>query len=235
MTKKFQDSPLLARVLPFVLFLILTSAQGQLGESSRYWIYLLKTLLGAVLVWATWPVVAEMRWAMSSEAVVTGVAVFAIWVGLDGLYPPLDELLRHIGLGSLAGKPHTGAPNWNPHAQFGTNTPLAWLFIATRIVGSSLVVPPLEEVFYRSFLYRYIRRPEFQTVKLGDFFWVPFLATACIFGLTHFEWLAGTLCGFAYQGLVCKKKRLGDAMTAHAITNFLLGIWVVWRGAWHFW
>jgi hypothetical protein len=24
-------------------------------------------------------------------------------------------------------------------------------------------------------------------------------------------------------------------MTAHAITNFLLGVWVVWRGEWKFW
>jgi len=31
------------------------------------------------------------------------------------------------------------------------------------------------------------------------------------------------------------ENRLGDAMTAHAITNFLLGVWVVWRHAWNFW
>src|SRR6266568_4939081 len=55
------------------------------------------------------------------------------------------------------------------------------------------------------------------------------------FGIEHREWLAGILCGFAYQGLVCWKNRLGDAITAHAITNALLGGWVVWRGAWHFW
>jgi hypothetical protein len=34
---------------------------------------------------------------------------------------------------------------------------------------------------------------------------------------------------------VLRKNQLGDAMTAHAITNFLLGIWVVTRGAWQFW
>jgi hypothetical protein len=32
-----------------------------------------------------------------------------------------------------------------------------------------------------------------------------------------------------------RKNRVGDAMTAHAITNFLLGAWVVGRGAWNFW
>jgi hypothetical protein len=104
-----------------------------------------------------------------------------------------------------------------------------------RIAGSTLVVPPLEEVFYRSFLYRYIARPNFLSVPLNHFLPLPFLVTAAVFGFSHNEWLAGILCGAAYQWLVIRKNRLGDAMTAHAITNFLLGLWVVWRGAWHFW
>jgi CAAX prenyl protease-like protein len=90
-------------------------------------------------------------------------------------------------------------------------------------------------VFYRSFVYRYIAKPDFQTVPIGQFFWTPFIVTSVMFGFGHHEWLAGILCGFAYQGLVCWKKRLGDAIAAHAITNFLLGIWVVHRNAWHFW
>ncbi|MBO4545513.1 MAG: CPBP family intramembrane metalloprotease, partial [Verrucomicrobia bacterium] len=65
--------------------------------------------------------------------------------------------------------------------------------------------------------------------------WMPFVVVSVIFGLVHQEWLAGILCGLVYQGLVCYKGRLGDAITAHGITNLLLGIWVVWRGAWNFW
>jgi len=99
------------------------------------------------------------------------------------------------------------------------------------MAGSTLIVPPLEEVFYRSFLYRYIAKPDFLSVPLNQFLPLPFLATAAVFGFSHNEWLAGILCGAAYQGLVIRKNRLGDAMTAHAITNFLLGLWVVWRGA----
>jgi CAAX prenyl protease-like protein len=64
---------------------------------------------------------------------------------------------------------------------------------------------------------------------------MPLLVTSGVFGLSHFEWLAGGVCGLAFQALVIWKKRLGDAMTAHAITNLLLGLWVVWKGAWHFW
>ncbi|MBI3852209.1 MAG: CAAX prenyl protease-related protein [Verrucomicrobia bacterium] len=239
---KLATSPALARVLPFVVFLGLTFCQGPFGEASRYWFYLAKTVVGAWLIWSVWPLVEEMRWKISWEAGVVGVAVFALWVGLDGLYPSVAEIiqsyvcpiLKSIGLDFLCPKP-TALHPWNPHVQFGQNTAFAWLFIVVRIVGSSLVVPPLEEVFYRSFLYRWIARPDFKSVPLGLFHWKPFLITALIFGFSHHEWLAGILCAFAYQGLVCWKNRLGDAMTAHAITNCLLGIWVVWKGAWNFW
>ena len=112
---------------------------------------------------------------------------------------------------------------------------MAWFFCAVHILGMTLVVPPIEEIFYRSFLYRYIAAKDFLSVSLGRFLPVPFLVTALVFGLSHNEWLAGILCGAAYQWLVIRKNRLGDAMTAHGITNFLLGVWIVWRGDWHFW
>ncbi len=217
---KFERSPDYARVAPFVIFVLLTVLQGMLGEAGRYWIYLLKTLVGAWLIWQMRPFVEEMRWKVSWEAVVVGMAVFGIWVGLDGLYPRLSEL----GAG------------WNPGKQFGEGTFLAWTCVVGRIAGSSLVVPPLEEVFYRSFLYRVMVKHDFQTMPLGQFHGLSFVVTSAIFGLMHPDrWLAGILCGLAYQWLVIRKQRLGDAMTAHAITNFLLGLWIVWKGAWTFW
>ncbi|HEV2435319.1 MAG TPA: CAAX prenyl protease-related protein [Verrucomicrobiae bacterium] len=217
--KTLGTSPLMARVAPFVAFLVLTFCQGQFGAASAYWFYLAKTLVAVWLIWEMHPLVSEMRWAFSWEAVVVGIAVFVLWVGLDPFYP----------------KFLTSGVVWNPHKQFGDNAALAWLMIGTRILGSTLVVPPLEEVFYRSFLYRYFARPDFLSVPLNRFLPLPFFATAAVFGFSHFQWLAGILCGMAYQWLVLRKNRLGDAMTAHAITNFLLGVWVVWKPAWQFW
>jgi CAAX prenyl protease-like protein len=228
----FAASPLPARVVPFVIFLVLTVCQGQFGESSRYWFYLAKTLVGVWLIWGMRPFVSEMRWAVSWEAVIVGVGVFAIWIGISGEWTTQNSLWTRLG---LAHPPATPPKSWNPQAQFGAGSTLAWMMILTRIIGSTLVVPPLEEVFYRSFLYRYVTRPDFLSVPLNRFGWTPFLATAAVFGFSHNEWLAGILCGAAFQWLVIRKNRLGDAMTAHAITNFLLGVWVVWRGAWQFW
>ena len=217
--EKIFAKPAASRVAPFLVFLALTFCQGKFGAASAYWFYFAKTLVGAWLVWEMRPVISEMRWAFSWEAVVVGVGIFAIWVGLDPFYP-------HLVKSGVA---------WNPPGQFGEKSVLAWLMITTRILGSTFIVPPLEEVFYRSFLYRYIARPDFLSVPLNRFLPWPFLATIAVFGLAHNEWLAGILCGAAYQWLVLRKNRLGDAMTAHAITNFLLGVWIVWKGAWHFW
>ena len=215
----FSGSPAVVRVAPFLVFLALTFCQGKFGAASAYWFYLGKTLAGAWLLWEMRPLVAEMRWAFSWEAVVVGVGIFAVWVGLDPFYPHLMK----------------GGSTGNPAEQFGDGSALAWFFIAVHILGMTVVVPPLEEVFYRSFVYRYIANPNFLSVPLNEFLPLPFLVTAAIFGFSHNEWLAGILCGAAYQGLVLRKNRLGDAMTAHAITNFLLGAWIVWKHAWNFW
>src|ERR1700742_98890 len=109
--KKLQTSPALARVIPFVIFLLVTAFQGQLGEASRYWLYLAKTLVGIYLVWMMRPLVPEMRWAFSWEAVVTGIAVCVMWVGIDSFYPKIGK----------------GGGDWNPHAQFGQDSTLAWV------------------------------------------------------------------------------------------------------------
>jgi uncharacterized protein len=237
----WRSSPTLVRLIPFVLFVVLTAAQGQFGEASRYWIYVLKTLAGAGFIWAIRPWIAEMRWNFSWEAIVVGLGVFGLWVGLDGLYPSMDALLkavlcpvaRHLGLEGWCLDPAAPLTPWNPHTQFAPAPACA--IVLVRLFGSTLVVPPLEEVFYRSFLYRYIRQPAFDTLPLNYFAWTPFLITAAVFGLAHYEWLPGIFCGMLYQALVIRKNRLGDAITAHAITNFLLGVWVIWNGAWHFW
>src|SRR5262249_17831687 len=134
-------TPLAARVVPFVLFVVLTFTQEWFGPAGRYWIYLVKSILGAAMLAAVWPAVAEMRWPWSWEAFAVGVSMFVLWAGLDdflvllgwkGSYPKLN-----FGTGAA----------WNPHAQFGQASELAWFFIVVRIAGATLVVPPLEETF----------------------------------------------------------------------------------------
>jgi uncharacterized protein len=218
--EKMQASPIYARVAPYVIFILLTFAQSLFGEAGKYWIYLGKSVVGAWLIWQMWNLVPEMRWNFNTEAFAIGVAVLIMWIGIDGLY-------THIG--------DSDAKPLNPYVQFGEHSAFANIYIIGHILGMTLVVPPLEEVFFRSFLYRYFVRTDFLNMPFNRFHPTSFIVTSVIFGFEHHEWLSGILCGFAFQWLVISKNRLGDAITAHAITNLLLGLWIVARGAWHFW
>jgi CAAX prenyl protease-like protein len=215
-------SPISARFFPYALIIALTFIQDAPEGPLRYWLYLLKMLTGLWCIWEMRAVVSELRWAISWESVLVGVLVCVIWVGLDPYYPKMGLLFK-------------AGPPWNPFKEFGEGSTMAWFFAAVRIFGSALIVPPIEEAFYRSFLYRYFIRTDFTSLPFNHKHMLSLFVTSGLFGLVHFQWLAGILCGLAFQWLVIRKNRLGDAMTAHAITNFLLGIWVVWKGAWHFW
>ena len=104
--EKSKASPIYARVAPFVIFLLLTSAPSVLGEQTRFWFYFAKTFVGAWLVWEMRAFVPEIRWAVSWEAVAVGVAVCVMWVGLDSFYPQAKA----------------SGPVWNPHAEFGQDS-----------------------------------------------------------------------------------------------------------------
>jgi uncharacterized protein len=223
-----RHNPIAARALPFVVFVVLTFVQGYVPAPGQYWLYLAKVIVAGWFLWLARRAIPELSWKISWEAGLVGVAVFVLWVGLD-------PLLVQLGWAQSYPKLNFGGSSWNPVASFGEKSLAALFFIVLRLAASSLLVPMLEEVFFRSFLYRYIEKPDFLSVSLRHFSGRALLITSVIFGLEHREWLAGILAGAAYQGLVWRKGRLGDAITAHALTNLLLGAWVVWKGAWHFW
>ncbi|HWX20826.1 MAG TPA: CAAX prenyl protease-related protein [Candidatus Binatia bacterium] len=220
--EKLERSAIHARVVPYVLILVLTLIQDNFSGPARFWFYLAKMVVGLWCIWEMRLLVPEMRWALSWEAVAVGVLVFIIWVGLDPYYPKFDFLVK-------------GGEPWNPYKQFGQGSALGVFFVAVRTLGSAIVVPPIEEAFYRSFLYRYFVRLDFPSMPFNRLHWLSLIVTSLLFGFAHYQWLPGFLCGLAFQWLVIRKNRLGDAMTAHAITNFLLGLYVACQGKWNFW
>jgi CAAX prenyl protease-like protein len=218
-------SPEYARFAPFLIFVVITFVGGTMGGNAMFWLYAVKVIVGAWLIWEMRAFVPEMRWSFSWQAVVMGILVFVAWVGLGPFYPKNYLLFQD-----------TEESIWNPFTRFGESSAIAWSLIIIRIFGMTIIVPPLEEAFYRSLVYRYIVKYDFTKVALTHFDGVALGLSALLFGFAHFQWLPGILCAVAYQWLVFRRGHLGDAMTAHAITNFLLGVYVVWKGgeAWKF-
>jgi len=214
----FESHPALARVLPFAVWVVLTALQGRFGAESAYWIYAAKAVVCAILVWAVWPLLSEWKFDASFNAAAVGFISFGVWVGLEGVYPKLGT-----------------SPGWSPPNQFGAGSALALFFVGVRLAASVLIVPIIEEVFFRSFLYRFLADKNFLEIPLNRMLPGPWLVTSVLFGLEHHEWLPGIITGFLLQGLVIRSGGIGAAVTAHALANLFLGLHVVWKGAWHFW
>ncbi len=227
----------LPRVLPFVLFLVIGAAEGRYFPGSQYWLYVAKTVVSGALLYYWRGLISEMRWAFSVSGLLSGLVIAALWIGLDGVIPSLDAIwyaARKLVTGQAA-PPVTPDALWNPITYFVGQPALGWGFVAIRVLGRSLVVPAMEEVFYRSFFYRYIANPKFLEMPIGVWHSVAFLVTCAAFSFSHpGQWLAALICAATYQWLVIRHKRLGDAMLAHGVTNLVISIWAITTGQWKF-
>jgi CAAX prenyl protease-like protein len=208
----------------FLLFLALIGLIKTPGgafwlASPEYWIYPAQTLIcGALLFWF-WRDY-ELRAARQVVlTLVVALAVFALWIApqaLFGFAPRLD--------------------GFNPEVFSGQ--PLAyWSTIAFRFLRLVVVVPLVEEIFWRGFLLRYLINEKFYAVPLGAFSWLSFVAVTAGFGFSHSrpDWIPALITGALYNWIACRTKSLASCVLAHAVTNLFLGLWIMKTHQWGFW
>jgi CAAX prenyl protease-like protein len=218
------SNPWLPYVAPMAAFMLITALEGQFRAQYPL-VYIIKVIMVTICVWFFRGPLREIKvdGKFIVPAVLVGAAVFAEWIWLDRLthYPHLAFLGKRT--------------EYNPFVSIA-NPMLLWLFLASRFYGLALLVPLVEEVFWRSFLLRIFTDPDdFQRVRLGEFSWIAFAVVAAAFGLSHPEWLEAIICAIAYGLLLRQTRSLFACVVAHATTNLMLGIYVVTQHAWSFW
>ncbi len=109
------------------------------------------------------------------------------------------------------------------------------MLIGFRLAGASIVVPVMEELFWRSFLVRYLIDSDIKKVAIGQFTAMSCIVTIILFGMEHNFWLSGIIAGAVYTLLLYRTKSIAQCILSHAVTNFSLGIYVLNTGKWHFW
>ena len=227
MNLRFRRSALV-RVVPFAFFMAvlalrgLAPTDGSWGFDTR-WLYALQaggTALLLALWWREYGELARQTWPTLREnllAVAVGVLVFVLWVNLDAPW---------MTLATAATEPFV------PRTPEGA---LNWPLIAVRIAGAALLVPVMEEIFWRSFLMRWIQHPTFEAVAPAAVGLRAVVLSTFVFVLAHTLWLAAIVAGLAYAWLYIRTGKLWTAVIAHAVTNGVLGVWVVMTGNWQFW
>jgi CAAX prenyl protease-like protein len=216
MIRVLWNHPLFPWCAPLGLFLALTAAQS-IHPGAVYVVYPLKTVVCAILLVVVWRRLPPIRFTRPWLSAWIGVAVCVGWVGLDPWWPRWGE--RAGGF-----DPFQFEAVW-----------LAWGLLVIRVAGAALVVPVVEELFWRGFLMRWLIRDEFEQVPLGTFQMFSFVASTLAFASVHDQWALALVAGVVYGAWFCRTRSLGDVMLAHGVTNLLLGLHVARTGAWHFW
>jgi uncharacterized protein len=222
-------SSIVPYVVPMFAYIALGGVEGYApkidGQASPLWYplaYTGKLLIVMALAWyfrATWrdfrPFPNLLQLAL---AVVCGLVVWGLWIGLDGHYPTFKFLGQRT-----AYDPNT----LGPAARFG--------FIAVRLLGLVVVVPIIEELFWRSFLMRWLIDPDFVRVPVGRVTPVAAALVSVFFAMVHPEWLPALLTGILWAALLWKTRSLSACAVSHATANLALGVYVLATGDWKYW
>lgn len=213
-----------ARILPFLTYLLfigLADLLGRLGWSAAElrWLYGAKIAAVVLVLAVFWRQYTELKTfrlpaAGVAVALVAGVIVLVLWLALGAGW---------MTIGTSAGFDPTTAGK------------LDWPLVLMRIAGAALVVPIMEELFWRSFLMRWIDTPDFETVEPSQITLKSVVISSVLFGFEHNLWLAGIVAGLAFSALYMRHRTIWSPILAHAVTNGLLGVWVVNTGSWSYW
>lgn len=229
MNRKTLDRPWLPYVAPMATFLILTALEALLPKRDGQTVplayaaaYGIKAVLVTAVAWACRSTWRDLRPRPSAGvvalSVVLGLAVTALWVALDGKVPPLP----------LTEKRAAFDPEKLPAAAHAA-------FLAVRFYGLVLLVPLVEELFWRSFLVRWIAHQDFRSVPIGRVTPLAAVVTSGLFALAHPEWLPALITGFLWIGLLRWSRSVAACFVSHLLANLALGAWILARGAWHLW
>jgi CAAX prenyl protease-like protein len=213
-----------AYMLPFLAymgFLAIAAllAGAGVSASALRWLYPVKIGVVVALLAVLWRHYTELHtfrlrpW-QALVALATGVVVLVLWVSLNADW-------------MIVGTPDGFDPR--------TDGRIDYLMVALRIAGAALVVPVMEELFWRAFLLRWIDAPDFQSVDPMRASLRGIITGIVLFGFEHNQWLAGIVAGAAYTALYMRHRTLWSPILAHAVTNALLGAWIVSNAQWSYW
>ena len=223
-----------AYILPMATFVGLTVVGGKWPELYPA-TYVAKTLVVALLLWWLWPRYTRIRWTHLPLGVLVGVVGLVQWVGMEKL------LMSQPWLSWTRMTDDIAASAFRPYEHF-ESTAAMWGFIALRWAGSFLVVPVMEELFWRDYLWRTLASPnDFRLQGVGEYDRTAFWVVPLAFATVHVQWLTAIVWALLIAWLLWRTRSLGACIVAHAVTNLLLGAYVLiaWYGfgkdEWFFW
>jgi len=189
-------------------------------------LYPLRVLVVTAVLLAFSRQLLAVRPSQPLQSVILGAAVFALWIGPDVVFGPA---YRHFWLfeNSVFGKAVSSIP---------PDLKGSFWFLALRTASCALLVPPVEELFWRGWLMRWMIDGDFLKVPLGKYAPGAFWFVVVMFASEHGPyWEVGLLTGIIYNWWIIRTRNLTDCIIAHAVTNGLLSVYILATGQFQYW
>ncbi|MCI5112662.1 MAG: exosortase E/protease, VPEID-CTERM system [Marivita sp.] len=158
-----------------------------------------------------------------------GAMALALWV----FRKPVLALTRDIdliavGAGVLIGigwiVTSEPAEPYASLAEFGTLALTLWVVL--RVIGTSILVPVVEELFFRGYLFSLI--DDGSLLRRG----LAIAITTAGFAALHSRPLAAAIAGIIFALVLLRRGRLFDAILCHAVANALIAAAALATGQW---
>ena len=221
---KFLEGPSAPYVVPFGVFMLLLAVQQYVPLPQAVEFPVRCAILAAVLWYFSRNVISfQIVKPLASLAI--GVGVFLLWIGPDALIPGYRQ--HWLFTNSITGEVKTALD-----VASQTNG-IALVF---RILRAVILVPIIEELFWRAWALRWIARNDFEALPLGSYTTGSFWIVAALFAAEHGPyWEVGLACGAIWNWWMGKTKSLGDLIFVHAVTNGCLCAYVLLFKKWEYW
>ena len=217
--------PAVPYVAPFLTFIAIMAIEKATGLPT-VWMYPLRAVATLAVLLAVSRAPLAKRPAQPFASIVLGALVFALWVGPDVVFGPG---YRHFWLfqNSITGAAASSIPIVLRRS--------VW-FLALRTASCALLVPPVEELFWRGWAMRWVIAGDFQKVPLGTYQAAAFWLVALMFAAEHGPyWEVGLATGVVYNWWMVRTRTLWDCIIAHAVTNALLSGYILATHQFQYW
>jgi exosortase E/protease (VPEID-CTERM system) len=203
LVRPLRDDTVVAQIAPFTVLLVSLLLSGAIFIPPEAG-YPLRAILMAASIFIFWgPYRAEIG-SVNTLPVLTGGLIAIVWLGFRAGVAPLtvSQILGSASQGFVV------------------------FWVLCRIIGTALLVPFIEEMFFRGYL---LRRLDFGGWP-GKV--VAIAISSILFGALHSDIVLASTSGVVFALILLRRGRIFDAVVSHATANGLIAVWALSTGDW---
>ncbi len=201
----FTQDPVAASIFPFFVFMLSALLANTFSHVPGL-AYPFRAIAMAAALALFLPVWRNLAWRLDLVSIAAGALIGAAWVVTA---PTGSEPELAAALGGLGG---TAFVVW----------------VVARVIGTALLVPAIEEGFFRGYILGRIAGEDGQLWRIV----LGLAVSTALFAALHDRWLAAALAGLVFAVLKLRSGRVADAILAHAVANAIIAAAAMAAGDW---